>query len=80
MADLDDLTDMRPRNADERAVWRSFNGCDCPTHYSDGKRLRASERCTATAVRCNGRLSTIAARLREMRATPPRAGKGEPRG
>lgn len=73
MDDLDDLTDMRPRNADERAVWRSFNGCDCPTHYSDGKRLRASERCTATAVRCNGRLTTIAARLREMRATPPRA-------
>ena len=63
---MSDELKMRVRKKMEAAIWASMKGCDCPFVFSDGKIVSAAQRCTAKAVRCNGRLSTIQKRLKEL--------------
>lgn len=39
-------------------IWQSMNGCDCAVN------LPPRDRCTADAVRCNGRLRIVKRRMR----------------
>lgn len=49
----------RERARQRKAIWESFNGCDCPVD------AKASDRCTPNAIRCNGRLKVVMRRLDE---------------
>ena len=45
-----------------KRLWRDMTGCTCQKVITvDGKTLalNASEVCTATAIRCNGRMSCV---------------------
>ena len=48
-----------------RAIWTSLDGCDCDPRVPK----RAGQRCTASAVRCNGRLAVINARMKRAGLT-----------
>lgn len=41
-------------------IWQSMNGCDCAVD------LPRQDRCTADAVRCNGRLRVVTKRMRAL--------------
>lgn len=66
---------LRERKAEwlaaAKAIRRSRNGCDCPNYIND-ERVRASERCNATWVRCNGVLPAQSTAMRGLGPEPTR--------
>ncbi len=58
----------RPKPVPTRKeLWERMDGCDCPAlgAQAKGRAVFKADRCTPTAIRCNGRMATVKANFQK---------------